>query len=155
MSEVKTLEETAIDVERARRRAKRTVDAEEQPERPPLHAYTIEELLARPRPSYLLDQWIPTGSLCQVVGEPETLKSFFMCHVGLTIASGAAKCFGHPVTHAGPVLYIAAEGGGAFQFRILGWCQEHDVDPLTVRFRVIPLPVKSCCRSWKTSNQSS
>ena len=134
-------EKRALTQERARRRAKRLVDAEEQPTRDPLRACTIEELLARPRPSYLVDQWIPTGSLCQVVGEPESLKSFFMCHVGLTIASGQKACFGYPVAKSGPVLYIAAEGGGAFQYRILGWCDEHGVDPTTVPFRVIPLPV--------------
>jgi RecA-family ATPase len=131
----------AIDVERAKRRARKIVDAEESPPRAPLRALSLAELFERPRPSYLIDQWFPDGGLCELVGSPETLKSFFMCHGGLAIASGQADFFGYQIVKHGPVLYIAAEGGGAFQYRVRAWCREHHVDPMTIPFHVIPMPV--------------
>jgi hypothetical protein len=84
---------------------------------------------------------IPDVGLVQVVGEPGTLKSFFMCHVGLAVASGQQDCFGFPVLKHGAVLYIAAEGAGAFQFRIRAWCHEHGVNPHDIPFRIIPMAV--------------
>ena len=45
MSEPKTLEESAIEFERARRNAKVVCDAEERPPHPPLKALTLAELV--------------------------------------------------------------------------------------------------------------
>ena len=139
----KTLDEAAIDVERARRNAKRVVDAEEQPPHPPLRALTLDELFQLPPPSYLIDQFIPALGLVQVVGEPGACKTFFMLHASLAIASGQESFFGFPVVQHGPVLYIAAEGASALQFRVRAWCTAHDVDPLSLSdtFRVINMPV--------------
>lgn len=127
--------------ERARREARRNVDAEEQPPRPPLEALTLASLFAQPQPSYLIDQWIPRLGLIEVVAPPGGLKSFLMCHIGLSIAAGERDFFSYPVMRHGPVLYIAAEGAGAFQFRIRAWCQEHGFDALEIPFRVIAKPV--------------
>jgi hypothetical protein len=141
VSEARSLLDTAIDYERAKRRARRIVDAEEAPPRDPLTALTLPALFERPRPDYLIDCLIPEGSLCQLVGPPETLKSFFACHSGLAIASGLKDCFGYPVIRHGPVLDVAAEGGGAFQYRVRAWCHAHGVDPAAIPFRVIAMPV--------------
>lgn len=128
--------------ERARREARRKLDAEEQPPLPPLEALTLSELFAQPQPSYLIDQWIPTLGLIQVVAPPGSLKSFLMCHIGLSIAAGEREFFNYSVMRHGPVLYIAAEGAGAFQFRIRAWCQEHGFHaPDEIPFRVITKPV--------------
>lgn len=136
------IEETALQYERARRHAKRVVDAEEQSARPPLKALTLAELFERPAPQYLIDQMIPEAGLIQTVGEPGTLKTFFMLDVGLSIAANSQKDFhGYPVLKHGAVLFIAAEGAGAFPHRVRVWCYQHDVDPLTIPFRVIPMPV--------------
>ena len=139
----KTLDESAIEYERARRQAKRVVDAEEQPPHPPLRALTLDELFQLPPPSYLIDQFIPALGLVQVVGEPGACKTFFMLHASLSIASGQTTFFGFPVVQHGPVLYIAAEGASALQFRVRAWCTAHDVDPLSLSdtFRVINMPV--------------
>ena len=139
----KTLDEAAIDLERARRNARRVIDAEEQPPHPPLRALTLDELFQLPPPSYLIDQFIPALGLVQVVGEPGACKTFFMLHASLAIASGQKTFFGFPVVQHGPVLYIAAEGASALQFRVRAWCTAHDVDPLSLSdtFRVINMPV--------------
>ncbi|HXG86741.1 MAG TPA: AAA family ATPase [Vicinamibacterales bacterium] len=127
--------------ERAQREARRRLDAEERPPRPPLQSLTLGELFARLQPKSVVDQWIPDLGLVQVVGKPGALKTFFVCHVGLCIAAGKRDVFGYRVVQHGPVLYIAAEGGGAFQFRVRAFCNEHDVDPLKLPFHVIPIPV--------------
>lgn len=141
MSDTKSLQETAIEVERARRHAKIVVDAEERPPRPPLQALTLAELFDRPAPQYVIDQVIPERSLIQIVGEPGVLKTFFAQDAGLSVASGQADFFGYSIVRQGAVLFIAAEGAGAFQFRVRAWCFEHNVDPLSIPFRVIPMPV--------------
>ena len=66
-----------------------------------------------------------------------------MLHASLAIASGQKSFFGFPVVQHGPVLYIAAEGASALQFRVRAWCTAHDVDPLSLSdtFRVINMPV--------------
>jgi hypothetical protein len=141
MSETKTLEEHAIDVERARRNATIVCDAEARPPHPPLVALTLAELFERPAPQYLIDQLIPERSLLEVVGAPGTFKTFVMASAGLSIASGQPEFFGYPITKHGPVLAIVAEGAGSYPHRVRVWCDEHGVDPLTIPFRVIPIPV--------------
>ncbi len=141
MSTGPTLTETAIDLERAKRHAKRTVDAEERPPRPPLRALTVAELYARPDPEYLVDQLLPRGALAEFVGDSETLKSFFAIALGMAIAAKQAKFFGLDVMTHGAVLYIAAEGQGAFKHRLRAWGTAHGVDTTTVPFRIVASPV--------------
>jgi hypothetical protein len=116
------------------------VAAETHPQ-PPLHCLTLGELFARPPVDYLIDQWFPELSLIEMTGATGTYKSFFAIDAGLSIASGQHTFHGQSVTRRGPVIYVAAEGAGAFQYRIRAWCAEHDVDALTVPFFVIARPV--------------
>lgn len=141
MSQPKTLEEQAIDLERAKRHAKRVIDAEEQPEHPPIKPLSLGELFERPAPRYVIDQMIPQAGLGQIVGEPGTLKTFFILDAALSIASGQRSFFGYPITQQGVVLFIAAEGAGGLQYRVRAWCSEHRVNPLEIPFHVIPMPV--------------
>lgn len=135
-------EEKIEKLEAAKRKAKKKLDAEEQPPQPPLRALTVQELFDRPLPQYVIDQWFPDTGLIQIVGHPGTLKTFFALHASLAIASGLTNFFGYTITQTRqPVLYIAAEGGGAFQYRIRAWCHEHEIDPLDLLFRIIPLPL--------------
>lgn len=129
--------------ERAKRQAKRLVDAEEQPPRPPLKALDLAELFTLPPPAYIIDQFITENGLVQVVGEPGVGKTFFMLDAALSIASGQPSFFNLAILKHAAVLYIAAEGAGALQFRIRAWCHERGVDlrDLADTFRVIPLPV--------------
>jgi len=50
-----------------------------------------------------------------------------MIDLGLSIATGCKTFFGKAITKYGPVLYICAEGAGAFQYRIRAWAQQHSV----------------------------
>ena len=133
--------EFQVNRERARRKAKRVVDAEEAPTRAPLQALTLEQLFDRRTPDYLVDQLLPEGALAELVGDSETLKSFFAIDLGLTIAAKQCDFFGLAVVRHGPVLYVAAEGAGSFQFRLRAWGTEHQVDIKSVPFFTIASPI--------------
>ena len=137
----KPLEEQVLDIERAKARARRIVEAENAPPIPPLVCLTIPELFAQPTTDYLVDGLLPEGALAELVGDSESLKSFFAVHLGLTIATKQKAFFGQTIVKHGPVIYIAAEGAGAFQFRVRAWGIEHDVDLREIPFRTIPVPV--------------
>lgn len=61
-----------------------------------------------------------------VIGEPETLKTFFALDVGLCLAS-RTPWHGCNVK-GGPVLYIAGEGQTNLARRIKAWVRHHGVD---------------------------
>lgn len=135
--------ETEKQILRIRHEAKQAVDAERTASSlEPIKALTIQQLLDRPRPDYLIDQLLPEGALAELVGDSESLKSFIAIHIGMSIACVTrTEFFNLPVVKHGPVLYIAAEGSGAFQFRLLAWGNEHNVDISTVPFFTIAAPV--------------
>jgi hypothetical protein len=128
------------EIERIKRRARRDVDAEEQPAQP-LRYLTVDDLFKQPRIDYLVDQFLPQKALAELVGDSESLKSFFAIDLGLTIATEKGDFFGLRVVKHGPVIYIAAEGANAFQFRVRAWAQEHDVDLADAPFFTVPVPV--------------
>ncbi len=67
---------------------------------------------------YLLKGWLSTTALSVVYGESNVGKSFFAIDVGLHIGAGA-EWHGHRVpANAGPVIYVAAEGGFGIANRI-------------------------------------
>jgi hypothetical protein len=136
--------------ERARVRAKRKVAAENTPTLPPLACLTVPELFAQPTTDYLVDELLPEGALAELVGDSESLKSFFAIHLGLAIASRRADFFGLPIIKHGPVIYIAAEGGGAFQYRVRAWATANRVDLHAVPFRTIPVPVNLRDETFQT-----
>jgi hypothetical protein len=123
------------------RRADAELDAAKYASREPLRALTVQELFDRPAPDYIVDKLLPVGALAELVGDSETLKSFIAIHLGMAIASCQPDFFGLPVMKHGPVLYIAAEGAGSFQFRLRAWGTAHGVDIRAVPFHTIASPV--------------
>jgi hypothetical protein len=129
-------------VEEIKEEARSRARAQRQPPHDPLRALSVPELFALPRTDYLVDQWLPEGALAEFVGDTGTLKSFVAIDLGLTIASDSQSDFhGLPVLKHGPVLYIAAEGAGAFQYRLRAWGAQHKVDVTSVPFFTIIAPV--------------
>lgn len=128
-------------LERARTRARKLVEAENAPPLPALVCLTVPQLYALPTTDYLVDGLLPEGALAELVGDSESLKSFFAVHLGLALASKQKKFFGQTIIKHGPVIYIAAEGAGAFQYRVRAWATEHEVDLREVPFHTIPVPV--------------
>lgn len=132
--------EGRLKIARADRESRRILDAEEHP-LDPIKCLSLAELYQLPPNDYLIDELLPEQALVEMVGDSESLKSFMAIHIGMTIAGTRKDCFGLKVTKHGPVLYIAAEGTGAFQFRTRAWGREHGVDEQALPFYVIPSPV--------------
>lgn len=129
------------EVLRIRHEAKRAVLAEQAPPRGPIRALTIRELYDRPQPTYLVDGFLPAGALAELIGDSESLKSFLAIDLGMSIAAHKHDFFGLRVVTGGPVLYIAAEGAGSFQFRLRAWGAANDVDVTTLPFFTIASPI--------------
>ena len=83
---------------------------------PPSLILTIAELLALPRPVWLVGGLIPDQSLVVPYGPPKSFKSFLMMSAGLHIADGR-DWFGHPVRQ-GAVVYVMGEGIGGMGQRV-------------------------------------
>ncbi|MEQ3642828.1 MAG: helicase RepA family protein [Paracoccus sp. (in: a-proteobacteria)] len=81
--------------------------------------------LKRVRPAlrsrYLVKGWLDRGAFSVIYGESNVGKTFFAMDLGLHVAAGA-NWHGHRVPtgdkFAGPVLYVAAEGGSGINNRI-------------------------------------
>jgi len=85
------------------------------------------------RSSYLIKNWLGRGQMSVVYGPSNVGKSFFALDMSACIAAGiewqGAKVRG------GPVLYLATEGGNAFQSRCVALREEYGIKdaPLAVR----------------------
>lgn len=106
----------------------------------PLHRmraplYTDAELEALPAPSWLLEQHLPAGGLSVLYGDPGSGKSFVALAWALSIATG--KNWLNWQTRAGPVIYVAAEGGRGFAVRVRALMDAHElVSPTGAYFRL-------------------
>jgi len=89
------------------------------------------------RSSYLIKNWIGRAQMSVVYGQSNVGKSFFCLDIAFCLAAGI-EWQGYKVRKS-PVLYLATEGGNAFQNRVVALRKEYGVDdvPLAVR----PSPV--------------
>lgn len=90
-------------------------------------------LLNRPAVPELIAGRLQGRGLGFLVGPPEVGKTFLLVDLGCAVAlktaveTSAARWLGAAVCRPGPVLYIAAEGGGLLAKRIAGWKLAHGV----------------------------
>lgn len=77
-----------------------------------------------PKPDWLVDGMIPTGSLSVVFGPPGSGKSFLVIAMAMAIGTGY-RVLGRSVTR-GPVCYIAPEGSAGIGSRVRAWKQHHN-----------------------------
>lgn len=77
------------------------------------HARDVPPQLDRP---YLMKGWLDASALSVLYGPSNTGKSFFDLDVAHHVSKG--RQWGRARVKAGRVLYIAAEGGGAFDNRV-------------------------------------
>ena len=81
-----------------------------------------------PRPRWLVDGWITSGSLVVVYGKPGDGKTFLALDVACSVATGS--WWHHQRVEPGRALYVAAEGAAGFDARIAAWEAHHDT-PVT------------------------
>jgi AAA domain/DnaB-like helicase N terminal domain len=78
-----------------------------------------------PAPTALVDGLLFTPGVSFIYGPPKVGKSFFALDLALSVATG--RRFMGRETHAGCVLYVAAEGVGGLGPRVDAWCEFHRV----------------------------
>jgi hypothetical protein len=82
-------------------------------------------LLARPRPTYLVEDVFVQGTLAVLYGPAGAGKSFVALDIALSVVTGTSWQ-GHAV-QPGAVVYIAAEGGGGLAERVSAWMTAHHI----------------------------
>jgi Bifunctional DNA primase/polymerase, N-terminal/AAA domain/Primase C terminal 2 (PriCT-2) len=81
------------------------------------------ELLARPKPRWLVEGMLVEGELAVVYGPPKAGKTFLVLDLALSVATGAEFHGGREVGAPGPVLYVIGEGNDElFGERVRAWC---------------------------------
>ena len=89
------------------------------------------------RSSYMIKNWLGKNQMSVVYGPSNVGKSFFTLDMSFCIAAGiewqGAKVRG------GPVLYLATEGGNAFQSRVVALRKEYGVDDVPLAVRPSPI----------------
>lgn len=65
---------------------------------------------------WLVRDLLPASSFSAIYGRPGSYKSFVALHIATCVAAGL-ECFGKPV-EAGPVIYVAGEGGAGLKRRM-------------------------------------
>lgn len=101
---------------------------------------TIDEIVNRPPPVWLIDRHIPQKSVGFLYSEPGAGKSFLALDIALSIAYGMPTWQGDAITAADgtSVIYIAAEGSYGFRNRIAAWRKARGLtENLSKRFFLI------------------
>ena len=91
-----------------------------------LEFLTEEQLAELPDQEFLIDPFIPVDSVSLQFGKPQSFKSFVAIAMSVCLASGA-DFFGHRVSAAGDVVYIAGEGLGGLKKRVAAFRQHHGI----------------------------
>lgn len=81
---------------------------------------------------------LPATGMVAAFGPPGSGKTFWMLDMAMHIAAGVGYN-GHTTKH-GPVLYIPLEGG-AFDNRVIMWCQQHGLDVKDVPIYISDQPL--------------
>ena len=104
---------------------------------------SLDDLGNLPPTKPLIDGLLYRDTLAQLSGGPGTYKTFLALTMGCCLATG--EPFGDfDVPEKGTVIYVAAEGAGDMEKRILAWCEVWEIDPDILRDRlfVLPLPIQ-------------
>lgn len=100
---------------------------------------SLEEIMRRPPPVYLIDRHIPKVSLGFLYSRPGAGKTFLALDSALAIAAALGTWHGDAI-NADPeavVLYIVSEGAYGFRNRVLAWMKARSIDAPPARFLVI------------------
>lgn len=100
---------------------------------------TVDEIVSRPPPTFLVDRHVPDTSVGFLYSDPGAGKSFLAIDLGLSIAHGETQWHGdalHPPADAA-VIYIASEGSFDLRNRIKAWHKARGKGAYPARFLVI------------------
>jgi len=88
---------------------------------------TGTDLWKIPPPTWLVTDLLVQKSVVMLYGQSGVGKSFVAIEMAGAIITGQ-DCLGVAHDNAGPVVYLAGEGGEETAKRMLGWCEHHGVD---------------------------
>lgn len=90
---------------------------------------------------YLIKGWLDRTTLSVIYGESNVGKSFLALDMAMHVAAGAENWHGHRVgKDAGPVVYVAAEGGRGITNRLVALRQEKPALAAAAGHRLLLLP---------------
>jgi hypothetical protein len=81
----------------------------------------IDQIMAMPNPTWLIDELINEQSLGFIFGPPGSLKTFIALDVVLSIAAKRVEWWGRTINQYGAVIYLCREGTRSLKFRIKAW----------------------------------
>ena len=100
---------------------------------------TLDEIMRRPPPAWLLRRHVPKVSMGFLYSRPGAGKTFLALDAALTVAAGLQEWHGDSI-EADPeaiVLYIVSEGSYGFRNRVKAWLTARDIKSPPDRFLVI------------------
>ncbi|NBW07977.1 MAG: hypothetical protein EBR82_08115 [Caulobacteraceae bacterium] len=118
-------------------------EAEEAKEAPRLASspfVTIDDMLAKPPPDWLVRGYLIDVGVSVLFGPPGSFKSFIALDLALSVAHGL-DWRGVPVREARKTLYICAEGQYGFGTRGLVWREHRGKGAVCAGFWMLPAPV--------------
>jgi AAA domain len=80
---------------------------------------TPDEILHRPAPEHLVDDFLLANSTSMTFGDSEPFKSF--CMLDLALCVGCGYRWHSRAVKRGPVIYVSAEGGAGVHLRLRAW----------------------------------
>src|SRR5690625_6900970 len=89
---------------------------------------------------WVITDMVPAGGVVSLVGGSGVGKSFVAVDMACAIASGS-EWLGYSVEQAGSVVYVAAEGGGGIDKRVLAWAQQHSMDDVPQLYMLLDAPI--------------
>ena len=104
-----------------------------------LQLLTSDELLALPKPHWIVEDVLVEDSVACIVGPPGTYKSFIALSLHYCIASGM-DWYGRS-TVSGPSLYVIAEGVRGMSSRVAAW-RGYTKRPLPAQARFVAEPLQ-------------
>src|SRR5690625_2975944 len=97
----------------------------------------VQRMAAQP---WVITDIVPAGGVVSLVGGSGVGKSFVAVDMACSVASGM-QWHGHEVDNPGSVVYVAAEGGGGIDKRVLAWAQQHGMQDVPKLHMILDAPI--------------
>jgi RecA-family ATPase len=114
-----------------------------------IQAYSIDELAHMPPKEALVKRWLDCSAMSVLYGDSGAGKTFLALDLCFHIAMGR-EWSGNKVRQ-GPVLYIAAEGGGGITKRLNALLKVHNLKGADIPLFVVPTDVDLCSADADTT----
>ena len=97
----------------------------------------VRRMAAQP---WIITDIIPAAGVISLVGGSGVGKSFIAVDMACAIATGK-EWHGHSVDRPGVVVYVAAEGGGGIDKRVIAWAQQNGMEDVPELHMLLDAPI--------------